>query len=447
MLTNHWTVRVWLTGALLGAACVPASAQRPVRFLRPVAVDATARAAAPTLARRRLSLPEAQALALTNNKSLNLARLNVAEKKLGATAASKDYLPKILGSVTYFHFDRNLGDIVVGAPGKRGILAPGTPLVNTAVVNQNAALSTVFVAQPITKLIAVNAAVQAARADAGAAQAQLDKGARDVASGVAQAYHGLLGARRIEAALELQVKLLAQLSAAAPAPELRIGLIEAKQGLAQVRGQARELHELLLSLLDLPTCTELELVDPVPEELPVRCADDAAQRALVHSPEVREAEQSIAKAEAALKIAKMDYLPDVSVVGGVANQTAANYIQDNVGYFGLTANYMFWGWGKRRDVKRQRETLVGLAHQNLLVARDKAVQEARKAYLTYEQAREAHQLAVEMVAARAEAERKAVGQAVARAKADTARAELEAMKAEISYRVAHAQLHALLGGP
>jgi outer membrane protein TolC len=393
---------------------------------------------------RRLTLEEAKQLALGNNKALALARLNVQEKRYATAAAGRLYFPQVLGSADYFHFDRPLGNVVVSAPGTLGLLPAGTTLVNTAVINQDAFLGTVFLAQPITKLIAVNAGVQVARADENAARAQLDKGTREVLSGVAQAYHGLLGARRIQTALELQIRLLEEVVRAKPLPEVRVGLIEARQGLAQVRGQVQELTQVLNSLLDLPPCTILELVDPLPGDLPARCAEDAARLALACSPEVREAEQSVAKAEAALRVAKMDYLPDVNVLGGYANQTVLPSVQQNIGYVGVAANYTFWDWGKRRQVKFQRQTLVAVAHQNVQVAVDKVQLEARKAYISYEQARDAYRLAGEMVQARKDAEKAAQGPAVLQAKADTSRAELEAMKAEITYRVAHAQLAALL---
>jgi outer membrane protein TolC len=394
---------------------------------------------------RKLTLDEARQIALNGNKALILARLNVAEKKYGIDAARKDYFPKLLGSVTYFRFNDDLGS-VVSTKRSIGPLPAGRPLASVAVLNQDSALSTIFVAQPITKLIAVNAAVQLARADEGAARAQLDKGARDVLSGVAQAYHGLLGAQRIQTALQLQIQLLEQLSKVKPAPELKVALVEARQGLAQVREQVQELTQLLNDLLDLPGCTVLELVDPLPPALPLRCADDAANLAVVYSPEVREAEASVGKAEAALKIAKMDYLPDVNIVGGYANQQIADYVQPNIGYVGVTANVMFWGWGKRRDVKLQRETLVAVAHQNVEVSRSKVALEARKAFVAFEQAREAYQLAREMVVARRELEKSAQGPAaILQAKGDTSKAELEVMKAEIAYRVAHAQLSALIG--
>ena len=412
--------------------------------LCPLQATAGEPALAPTPSVRRLTLDEAKQIALAGNRSLALARLNIAEKELATTAAGKDYYPKLLGDLTYLHFDTNLGQITNVASGKFGLIPAGTTLVNTAVLNQNSALSTILVAQPITKLIAVNAAVKIARADENAARAQLDKGTRDLLSGVAQAYEGLLGARRIQAALELQAKLLEELLSAKPVPELRVALVEIRQGLAQVRGQSQQLSDLLNNLLDLPACTVLELVDPMPPALQVQCADDAARQALANSPEVREAEQNIAKAEAARQVANMAYLPNVNLIGAYTNQTAAPSIQDNFGYVGLIATYTFWDWGKRRDLKRQRETQIAMAHENLRVTMDKVQLDGRKAYIAFEQAREAFQLAGEMVKARKEAEKAATGAAVLQSKADTSKAELEYMKDEIAYRVAHAQLAGLV---
>jgi outer membrane protein TolC len=419
--------------ACLGAACLPPARAAQDEFPLPVP-----RPGGPPV--YRLTLEEARQLALQNNKALALARLNIAEKGYATDAARKDYFPKAIAFDSYTHFNDDLGKVVTIRTGRFGILPPGSRFVSVAVVNQDTNYAGVLAVQPITKLIAVNAGVQLARADEIIARAKLDCGRLDLLSGVAQVYHGLLGAQRIQAALELQIKLLEQLGGDKPPPELRIGLLEIRQGLLQVRGQVQELTQQLNNLLDLPPCTVLELVDPVPGDLGVACADEAAQRALACSAEVREAEQNIAKAQAALKVAKMDYLPDVNVVGGYANQTGANYIQDNIGYVGVTATYTFWEWGKRRDVKWQRQTTLALAQQNLRVTIDKVQLEARKTYGTFEQAREAYKLAEEMVQARKDAEKGAAGAAAMQAKAETSKAELEAMKAEIAYRVAHAQL-------
>lgn len=394
---------------------------------------------------RRLTLEEAKQLALADNKSLALARLSIQEKRQIKAAAWKDYFPKILANVTYLHFNDNLGSVLTIPSRGGGLIPPGGLAFNTSVFRQDSTFVTPFVAQPLTKLLAVNAAVQIARADEIAAHAQLDKGTRDLLSGVAQAYYALLGAQRIETAVALQVQMLEEQVKATPLPTLRIGLLEAHQGLVQVRGQMRELTDQLNNLLELSPCTRLELVEPIPAEPPVHCADDAAQAALAHNPEVRAAQQDIAKARAALQVARMDYVPDVLLFGGYQNQSAVPAIQPNISFLGVTANYTFWDWGKRRNITNQRKTDIALAQQNVQVVMDKAQLEARKAYNGFEQAREAYQLAGAMVQARKEAEKAALGPAALQAKADTARAELDYMKAEITYRIAHAQLMGLLG--
>jgi outer membrane protein TolC len=433
-----WTVLVALAG--LAGASLRCSGQQPIA---PSPAQPPA-AAAPGA--RRLTLDEARQLALTNNPDLSLARLNVDEKRHATAAARKDYLPKVVGNVTYFHFDKELGSVATFQRGFLGLVPPGTSTIGVPIATQNSTFSTVMRAQPITKLIAVNAATQLARADENIARAKFDKGTKDLLSGVAQAYHGLLGAQRIHAALQLQARVVEQIAAAKPTPELRAGLIELKQGLLQVKGQVQELTDQLNSLLALPAGTTLELVDPLPPPPAVRSADEAAQTALASSPEVREAEQNIAKATAARQVARMDYLPDVNVIGGYGNNAATPTIQPNFGYLGVTASYTFFEWGKKGDVLRQRPAQIALAHQNLQVAREKVQLEARKAYGAYEQALEAYQLAEEMVRVRMEAEKGATTPATAlEAKQATAKAELDRMKAEIAYRVAHAQLLAAVG--
>jgi outer membrane protein TolC len=113
----------------------------------------------------------------------------------------------------------------------------------------------------------------------------------------------------------------------------------------------------------------------------------------------------------------------------------------------VTGSYTFFEWGKNRDVKRQRELDIALAHQNVQVVSDKVQLDARKAYVAYDQAREAYRLSGDMVQARKEAEKAVSGAAAMQAKADTSKAELDRMKAEIDYRVAHAKLAGLINAP
>jgi outer membrane protein TolC len=394
----------------------------------------------------RLSLDDAQRLALANNSGVNLGRLSVQEKAIAIDAARRDYFPKLLGSFYYFHFNDNLGKVATFQTGRLGILPPGSQTIAASVMNQDSTLTAITLAQPITKLIAVNAAVQLARADAEIAQAQLDKGARELLSGVAQAFHAMYGAQRIEKALDLQVRFARQITQMNPNPEIRVAMIEAQQALLQTRSQLTELTETLNNLLNLPSSTRFELVAPLPPAIPVFDAEQAVALALRCNPQVQEAMANVEKARAGLKVANSEFIPDVNIFGSYFNQTAANYIQQNFGAFGVSASYTFFDWGKRRRVKDQREMLVAEASQNIQVTIEKVRLETVQAFIAYEQAQQAHGLAGDMVQARKDLEsRQKDPSEIAKAKAATAKAELESIQAEIAYRVAHARLTSAVG--
>jgi outer membrane protein TolC len=431
----------WIVGVVtsLHALGVIALAQHA-----PVPATALPPGPAPVL---RLSLEDAQRLALANNTGLVLGRLGVQEKSIAVDAARRDYFPKILGSDLYFHFNDNLGKVLTVATGRLGILPPGTPIAVRA-VNQDSNLFSITLAQPITKLIAVNAAVQLARADAQIAQAQLDKGTSDLLSGVAQAYHGMYGAQRIEAALGLQIQVATRLAQTNSDPEIRVGMIETQQALLQVRSQITELTEQLNSLLGQPSCTRFELVEPLPPAVPVHDAEEAVQLALRCNPQVQEAMAAVEKARAAHKVANADFVPDVNIFGSYFNQTSVPIIQPNFGAFGIAASYTFFDWGKRRRVKDQRETQIAQASYNVRATIEKVRLETVQAYVGYQQAQQAFGLANDMVQARKDAEsRQKDAAGLGSATAATAKAELELMQAEIAYRVAHARLIGAIGNP
>ena len=387
-----------------------------------------------------LTLDQVKDLALENNKLLELGRLNVVEKHHVARAAKKDYFPKVLGTLTYLRFDDDLGTVLTTP----GVLLPAVT-VPVNVVNRDVPMATVLMVQPITKLIAVSAAVDLAKADEGIASAQLDKGTRDLLSGVTQAYYGLFAMQQIQAALKLQAGMAEPLLKANPTPELRLGALELRKGFVETEKQIAELTEQLNQLIGLAPGTTLELTEaPLPPVL-VASADEAAQLALAKSPQVCEAQQNITKGRAGLRVAKMDYLPDVYVFGGWVSQGAADYIQDNFAMVGVHASIKIFEWGKRKDIQRQRETQIAMAIGNVEAVRETVQLEARKAYLAFKQAEQDLEIATETVAARQDAEKeaKALPEVLA-AKAATAKAQLEQMQAEVKLRLAHTQLRAII---
>ncbi len=236
-----------------------------------------------------LTLEDARQRALATSQGLGLANLGIHEKGEATAAARTDYLPKLIGNVTYLHFNSNLGAVDTVRTGRLGILPPGTRTITVHALNQDSSLAAITLVQPITKLISVHAAVKIAQADEQIAQAQLAKGTRELLSDVAQAFYGLQGAQRIEAALALQVGYAEQFAQTNKSPEIRVAAIEAKQALSQVRAQSAEIAEQLNSLVGLPAGTALVLEEPLPPAPPVSSADEAASRALACNPEIQEA--------------------------------------------------------------------------------------------------------------------------------------------------------------
>ncbi len=238
-------------------------------------------ARAPVATTLRLTLEQARQQALANSKLLKLAALNVQSKGHATSAARADFFPKIVGNTVYLHFSDALGKVITTQGRPILGIAPKTIPVN--VVNQDSSFTSVLVFQPITDLLKVRDGVRIARADEQIAQAQLEQGARELKSGIDQLYWGLLAAQRIRGGV-LEGYRGAQEFAKLGTVEARTALVEAEQALQQVDVQVNDLQEQFDILLDLPTCTVLELFEPPFPAPPVTCADEAIDRASGRQP-------------------------------------------------------------------------------------------------------------------------------------------------------------------
>ena len=399
----------------------------------------------------RLTLDEAKGRVLSNSKLLNLAAENVRSKEYATRAAQATYFPQIIGQSVYMHFNDDLGTVLttqgrtVRGPRGRPLVTFPSTTINLPVVNQDTALNTIAVVQPITDLLKVRQGVKIARADEQIAQAQLEKGTRELLSGVEQLYWGLLAAERIRGGAQAAVAGVEPL-ARTGSLEARTALVEGKQGLLEVSNQIADLQEQLAILLDVPTCTQFELVEPPLPAAPVTCADEAVALALAASPDIREAEQNICKARAAVCAAKLDYVPSIAAVGGYSNQTMADYIQPNIGFVGVMGTYTFVDWGKRRNTIRERDTFVAMATLKLQQTQDDVRKNALKAFREYEQSREALKLAGELVGVSTEADKAATAPAAKfKAGKELMDAQVNAVKADLAHRTAHVKLMSIIG--
>jgi outer membrane protein TolC len=411
--------------------------------------EQTPAAAAPATV--RLTLDEVKARVLADNKLLQLAARNVQSKDYAIRSARSLYFPQIVGQSIFAHFNDDLGT-VLSTPGRQVRGPKGVPIanlpaiaINLPVINQETAVNTIAILQPITDLLKVRQGVQLARADEQIAQAQLEKGTRELLSGVEQLYWGLLVAQKIRAGAAIAVAGAEPLAKTGNL-EARIALVQSKQGLQEVASQIADLQEQLAILLNMPACTQFELVEPPMPAPPVRTAEEAACMALANSPEIREAEQNIAKAHAAVKAAKLDYVPSIAVFGSYTNQTFADYIQPNIGSIGVMGTYTFVDWGKRRNTMREREELVAMATLKVQQTQDDVRQKTLKAFRDYQDGQQALSLAGELVGVRQEALKAAKAPSdMFKVAKDLATAQVDYLKADLAQRTAYVKLMALLG--
>jgi outer membrane protein TolC len=420
---------------LIVLGCEPLTAQ---------STPAAATPPPPTAGPQRITLEEARQRAQANSKLLALAAVNVEGKDYATRAAQADYYPKLIGSSLYFHFDHPLGSVLTTRA--RPLLGVPASQIPVSVIDRDLSFSTVGVAQPITALLKIRQGVRIAQADEQIAQAQLDKATRAILAGVEQLYWGLLASRRIRDGARAAVEAGEATVKKMDVVETRIALQEARQALQAAESQVADVQEQFDALLDLPLCTQLEPVEPPLPTLTVLCVDELIPLALSSSPDLREAEQTVLKAQAAVKAAKVDYLPNVNAIGGYAHQQGIPTIQENFSYAGVQGSYTFFEWGKRKNVVKERETLVIMAQQKVAQTQDEIRQKTQKAFREVQQTREALANAEAMVKLRKEATKKATGlKPMLDANKDELTAEVEFVKADLAYRTAYGQLMSLIG--
>lgn len=387
----------------------------------------------------QLSLEEARCRTLQNSVIMELATTNIDAKCHALEAAQKDYLPKLLNSFSYFHFDSDLGTVLTTP----GILNPAVSRV-VPVVNQDATTYTAAAIQPITPLAKVSAAVEITSADVGAAKAEKQLARRELTKGVEQLYFGLLATRKIQATLREAAAGADQMVKATNSSDAKIALVEVQQSIVTVNGQAANLQEQLNQLVSLPPCTELILLDPPLPQNPFDCTDEAVNAAVASSPKICEARMLVDKAEGAVHLANADYLPSVNAYGFYVNQNATPTIQSDFTGVGLSASYLL-EWGKKNDTLRQYKATEVLARQNL----QKEIQDVQlttiKAFNDANRTQQAFDYAQKLVTLERDAKLPADPFQLKYALRDRLDSEVGVLKADVDWRNAIIELRSLAG--
>ncbi|MBL8231393.1 MAG: TolC family protein [Bryobacterales bacterium] len=397
---------------------------------------------------RALTLDEAIVTAQKSNRGLRLARLRVKEMEYRSRGVRADLYPKLstsgyamgllnrqrvaipAGSLgTYPSTGALPGEEILIDQGSRGLLFTQTTL-----------------AQPLTQLWKVREAARIAALDGQIAQVEQQRGENDVRLAVTQIYFGILMAeeqvRAAEAARVAAESAVKEASVAVEAsavlPGVRMqaeALLEsARHAKRQAELQGADLRMELNEMLAAPLDTEWTLERPAaPASLPVY--EQLLASAYESSEELRSAKASIDKARAAVRLARLDYVPDVSAFVQHAYQAGVPLLARNNGAAGFKVDWTIFDGGKRRSAMQERETAVEQAEENLRRVRDRIAVDLRKAMHKQERLKAQASAAEQALRAKTEADRVAGDQLEAQvstaAKRAEAAAELARVRAEL----------------
>jgi outer membrane protein TolC len=219
---------------------------------------------------------------------------------------------------------------------------------------------------------------------------------------------------------------------------------EAAKALVIAESKVKELTASLNLLLGYPVEGELELVIPVTqvEEISLK---EAADKAMAANPEVVEAEQTVAKAHAASKLSKLDYVPDVAVVGGyVYNSNAAPLLPTDFSYIGILGSYNLFDFGKREHTIKERTAQVSMAETALQLTKAKVAAAVKSSYFEMDRSRQLSALARRLSDA-IPVERVGYAKDDSELAVSRAKVEIEMLQADLDYRQAVEQLKTLMG--
>jgi len=396
---------------------------------------------------RRITLEEAQTQAQTvDNPMAHLAQLQVEAARQARLAAQSEYFPKVSSTFLNLHFNKFMGDEFEV---QRPLLGVSTT-VGLPLLGQNQTLVAITAAQPITPLFKIHELVNITRADERIAMAKAGMPVSETAHNVERNYYELLVAQRelaIAKSDDEHIRGRQLLASSSPIPgqlpphnEEQLGTDKA---VVIAASKVKELNGTLNLLLGYPLDTELELVPPDPkyEEISLK---EASDRAMAANPDVIEAEQTVMKARAASKLSKLDYIPDVAVLGGYAYQNnMLPLLPLDFSFVGVMGSYTLFDFGKREHTVKERTAQVSAAELAVELTKAKVAASVKSSYFAMQRARQLSELAHRMVSA---VQLQTVNYAPENDEfiLTKAKLEIEVLQADLDYRQALAALKALL---
>jgi len=271
--------------------------------------------------------------------------------------------------------------------------------------------------QPLTQLFKIKRANDIAQAEADATGEKQQQTENTVALQVHQLYYRILIEQvhrsateaRIQAGQELEAERVQQVKYGSSLDqdliESRAQFLQAKQELLTSDLHLSDLTLQFNDLVGFPLATQLALEADVPPVDDICPREECVKTALAAHPEIREAQDEVKKATAAVKLAKAEYIPDVTAIARYSYQDNVPFLARNFGTFGVHLGYDLFDGGRKRAALREHEVQLAQANENLARVTEEVELGIQTSYNKLERTREMVKVSQELLNLRAESRR------------------------------------------
>jgi outer membrane protein TolC len=372
---------------------------------------------------RPITLQEAVQLALRHNHIVRIAGFQVEEKKHAKDVARSSYFPTLRNDSSVVNVTDT--QFVAIPAGSLGSPANSPVPSRTVVLNQGGNTFTTSgtqLTQPLTQFLKFKPQNDIALAELNATRGKARQAENDIALKVHQIYYKLLIAQvhrnatqaRIQAAEDLQSERVQQVKYGSILQEdlieSRAQYLQTKQDLLSTELQISDLTMQLNDAIGLPLTTKLSL-DPNAPEIQATCHREECVRTAIEShPEIAEAREEVQKASAGVRLAKAEYIPDISAFARYSYQNNVPFLARNFGSFGIHLGYDLFDGGRRRSTVRERGAQLAQANENLARITEEVELGVQTAYNKLERTQEMVKVSEELLSLRKESSRVATQQ-------------------------------------
>jgi outer membrane protein len=327
-----------------------------------------------------LTLDEAIALALRDNRQVQNSQLGVgkAQDDFGATRTSR--LPK-------FEFNALAGQQLVSpdftfTKGVLGNYPNVGPIPDRDVKMSTPSRPTAIlfgqVTQPLSQLHRIHLNIKQAALGIDVAREQLRSEEQTVVNNVKRTYYAVLQTQSalesVQQALTFYRELdrvtgdyvVQQVALKADGLEVKSRLANTETEALKVGNRLMTLKEQLNDLMGRNINTELR-VSAVPE-LTLLETDIAAARtrALEQRPEIREARLRVKQAELDKRVKKSEYIPDISLAVVYASpRNFDEFIPKNFAAAGIQVNWEVFDWGRKKHQLAEKQKTIDQSNNSL----------------------------------------------------------------------------------